>query len=75
MNGQHENRVRERAYELWEKEGRPEGDHLRHWRQAEQELGDKSSAEENDRAPREPEETEGATGALDMSVAAPANPD
>src|SRR3954470_11267317 len=31
--------VSRRAYELWEKDGRPEGCELRHWLQAEQELG------------------------------------
>ena len=31
-------RIRERAYELWEQEGRPEGRHLDHWLQAEHEL-------------------------------------
>jgi hypothetical protein len=31
--------VSRRAYELWENEGRPEGCDLRHWLQAEQELG------------------------------------
>lgn len=31
--------ISRRAYELWEKEGRPEGSDLRHWLQAEQELG------------------------------------
>lgn len=31
--------ISRRAYELWEKEGRPEGCDLRHWLQAEQELG------------------------------------
>jgi hypothetical protein len=31
--------VARRAYELWEKEGRPEGSHVRHWLQAEQEMG------------------------------------
>jgi hypothetical protein len=30
--------ISRRAYELWEKEGRPEGCDLRHWLQAEQEL-------------------------------------
>jgi hypothetical protein len=30
--------VSRRAYELWEKEGRPEGCDLRHWLQAEQEC-------------------------------------
>lgn len=31
--------ISRRAYELWEKEGRPEGSDMRHWLQAEQELG------------------------------------
>ena len=30
--------IAQRAYELWENEGRPDGFHLVHWRQAEQEL-------------------------------------
>jgi len=31
--------ISRRAYELWEKEGRPQGSDLRHWLQAEQEYG------------------------------------
>ena len=31
--------MRRRAYEIWEKEGRPEGRALEHWLQAKQELG------------------------------------
>lgn len=38
----HEQRVRERAYELWERAGRPEGMSAQHWAQAEAEI----SAEE-----------------------------
>jgi len=30
--------ISRRAYELWEKDGRPDGNDLRHWLQAEQEL-------------------------------------
>lgn len=33
-----EHRVRERAYEIWEREGRPEGKADAHWRQAEAEI-------------------------------------
>ena len=39
QNGRDE-RVRSRAYELWEKEGRPEGRDKEHWSQAETESGD-----------------------------------
>jgi hypothetical protein len=35
--------IRERAYELWEHEGRPHGRHLDHWVQAERELGSESA--------------------------------
>ena len=35
----HEHRIRERAYEIWEREGRPEGKALDHWAQAIAEIG------------------------------------
>ena len=45
-------RVRERAHQLWEHEGRPEGRHEDHWAQAEREVSsanddklDKASAD------------------------------
>ena len=34
-------KIRERAYELWEREGRPEGRHDDHWHQAVKDLQDK----------------------------------
>jgi hypothetical protein len=34
----HEQRVRERAYEIWERTGRPEGKAAEHWLQAEAET-------------------------------------
>lgn len=39
--------VSRRAYELWESEGRPEGCDMRHWLQAEQELGQSRGRNEN----------------------------
>jgi hypothetical protein len=33
-----EERVRRRAHEIWEREGRPEGRHDQHWQQAKDEL-------------------------------------
>ena len=30
--------IRERSYQIWEQEGRPEGRHLDHWLQGEHEL-------------------------------------
>jgi len=40
MADEREDRVRERAYRLWEQEGRPHGRHQDHWQQASQEVGD-----------------------------------
>ena len=34
----HEQRVRERAYRIWEEAGRPEGQAFEHWLQAESEV-------------------------------------
>jgi hypothetical protein len=31
-------RIRQRAYEIWEREGRPEGREQEHWEQAEREI-------------------------------------
>ena len=36
--GWHEHRIQERAYEIWEKAGRPEGRAEEHWWQAEAEI-------------------------------------
>jgi hypothetical protein len=36
--GDEKQRIRERAYELWEREGHPQGRHLDHWVQAERET-------------------------------------
>jgi hypothetical protein len=38
MNKSREKLIQARAYELWEKEGRPHGAHERHWHQAIQEM-------------------------------------
>ena len=38
--------IRERAYAIWEEEGRPEGHHLRHWLRAEAEI-DAATAQRN----------------------------
>ena len=33
-----ENEIRERAYAIWEHEGKPEGKHLEHWERAEKQI-------------------------------------
>jgi len=37
-NSNREERVRHRAYRIWQQEGRPEGRDIDHWEQAEQEI-------------------------------------
>jgi hypothetical protein len=38
MSGDREERVRQRAHELWEQAGRPEGQQVWHWEQASQDI-------------------------------------
>jgi hypothetical protein len=38
MDTEREQRIRERAYELWEQAGRPDGGAEEFWRQAEREI-------------------------------------
>lgn len=38
QDGNDDERIRERAHQLWERDGMPEGEHERHWRQASEEL-------------------------------------
>lgn len=38
MQGDREARIRHRAYEIWEQEGRPEGRHDEHWQRARHEV-------------------------------------
>lgn len=34
--------IRQRAHEIWEREGRPEGKEKEHWERAEREIGDEA---------------------------------
>jgi len=72
MSEQQEDRIRERAYQIWEEEGRPEGDQEKHWRRAEAEFQNDMSDNASQRA-----DTEGTTQALDPPVSPPSltNPD
>jgi len=47
-----EDRVRQRAYELWEKEGKPEGADLRFWEQAMGEIDEEDQGQSAKRARR-----------------------
>lgn len=39
-----EQKIRERAYEIWDREGRPLGRELEHWAQAEREVAERELA-------------------------------
>lgn len=44
MSGNRDERIRERAHAIWDREGRPEGAAQRHWEQAEQEISKEDGA-------------------------------
>ncbi len=46
MDQDREERIRARAYEIWEREGRQEGSHEAHWQQAENELREEDGGEQ-----------------------------
>jgi hypothetical protein len=46
MQNQRHEKVRERAYQIWEREGRQDGRAEEHWSQAEQELADTAETDE-----------------------------
>ena len=45
-----EDRIRERAYEIWISDGRPEGREKEHWEQAASEVGNTGQEAEQDAA-------------------------
>jgi general stress protein YciG len=57
---QDEERVRQRAHEIWEEAGRPDGQHDAHWEQARREIGaeggEPAPAETSDKAAQKPSE-------------------
>ena len=44
ITGKDDRRIRERAYALWERDGRPEGRHIEHWQQAAREVAGEDAA-------------------------------
>lgn len=44
----HEQRTRERAYQIWERAGRPEGKAVEHWLQAEAEIASEERGSEEE---------------------------
>lgn len=60
-----EQKVRDRAYELWEQEGRPEGAAHSHWKQAYEEVQGEDDNSSN------ADTLETASGGVESSVAPP----
>jgi hypothetical protein len=46
MKGNHRERVAARAYEIWEREGRPPNKEAEHWQRAEQEVAREEGAQQ-----------------------------
>ena len=51
MPASRDDRIRERAHAIWEREGRPEGSHDDHWRRASAEIDRESAGPFADSAP------------------------
>jgi len=72
QQGSGDERVRARAYELWEKDGRPEGREMDYWLKAEEELNATPRQEEGgETAPPVAPETEGVSN-IDQPAEVPA---
>jgi hypothetical protein len=68
-----QNRIRQRAHEIWEREGRPEGAHERHWQQAEGEIAtEDGKGRRKSAASRKPAVKAGKPAAAKAAKAAPA---
>ena len=65
-----ERRVRERAYQIWEQEGRPHGRDAHHWQQAAAEFDDAGQQQAHDGVAPDPREAR-AAGAPEASAAKP----
>lgn len=70
--------LKQKAYEIWEREGRPEGMHDEHWAQAQRELdgevAEKPKAARSRKKPAAPEETVAVTAEVPVKKTAAAKP-
>ena len=53
-----EQAIRERAYEIWQQEGRPEGRAVEHWILAERALAGSAEPPQSEQPPAQPGETD-----------------
>lgn len=70
MDHDTEHRVRERAYQIWEQEGRPHGRDAHHWQRAAAEFADAGQKKVRGAAKPDPREARSA-GAPEASAAKP----
>ena len=62
-----DDRIRIRAYEIWQREGRPEGRHDQHWAEATREIEQEDSAgRQSNPGSRESDEQQGDEGTTDQ---------
>ncbi len=66
MENDREELIKRRAYAIWEQEGRPDGQHLRHWEQAAREMQGQGASNQDG---GESLETEGTTNAVSSTPA------
>ena len=59
MDRDREERIRERAYQIWEREGRQEGSHDAHWQRAERELDEEEQEGGTETSQNEPRQMAG----------------
>ena len=64
-----DDRIRERAHAIWEREGRPEGKHDEHWRRAVEEIDRESAGPFADSAPGA-----GGAGGVEVGLSTPLQP-
>lgn len=71
MNTTREEQLRQRAYRIWESEGRPDGMEAQHWARAERELAaeEPDAAAPHARSRRKPSMVEKAVGAISRATA------
>lgn len=82
MDNEREELIRRRAYAIWEQEGRPDGQHQRHWEQAAREMqGPEMPGQETQRDGSAPESEVQANGSrrrekqTAAAAGAPASPE
>jgi hypothetical protein len=67
MNLKRDERIRERAHQIWEREGREEGSHDAHWQRAERELDEEEREGGTESSQDEPRQMTGEGPAKGMA--------